>query len=82
MDFNFYLLATPGCNYTRNFERVTGLNHEKLSAFKPGQYQPSKEDFKPSFRQSKDKIFLKNFFYKKSEGNCLILCQHIYCLHA
>ena len=33
------------------FERVAGLNREKLGAFKPGQYQPSEEDFKPSFKE-------------------------------
>ena len=64
MDLNFYLLATPGCNYSRNFERVAGLNREKLSAFKPGQYQQSKEDFKPGFKQ-RIKIFLKIFFIKR-----------------
>ena len=41
------------------FERVAGVNREKLGAFKPGQYQPSEEDFKPSF---KEKI---TFFLKK-----------------
>jgi len=31
IDFDFYLLATPGSNYTRNcFERVADLNREKL----------------------------------------------------
>ena len=32
-------------------QRVEGLNREKLDAFKPGQYQPSEEDFKASFKE-------------------------------
>ena len=35
-------------------------NMEKLGAYRPGQYQPSGEDFKPGF---KEKIrFFKDFF--------------------
>ena len=37
--------------HRRYFERVAGLNREKLSAFKPGQYQPSGEVFKLSFKK-------------------------------
>ena len=37
--------------HRRYFERVAGLNSEKLGVFKPGQYQPPGEDFKPSFKQ-------------------------------
>ena len=45
--------------HRRYFERVAGLNSEKLGVIKPGQYQPPGEDFKPSFKQ---KI---TFFSKK-----------------
>ena len=37
IDFDFYLLATPGSNYTRNwgyFERAADLNREKLGKIK------------------------------------------------
>ena len=44
--------------HRRYFERVAGLNCEKLDVFKPGQYQPPGEDFKPSFKQ-KITFFLK-----------------------
>ena len=47
----------PGL-HRRYFERVAGLNSEKLGAFKPGQYQPPGEVFKPSFKQ-KITFFLK-----------------------
>ena len=50
----------------RYFERVAGVNREKLGAFKPGQYQPSEEDFKPNFKEK------MTFFLKESDGNCLI----------
>ena len=65
MDKNveFYLFATQGCNYTRNFERMAGLNREKLGTFKPGQYQPSTEDFKPGFKEK-----MRFFFKKKKRG--------------
>ena len=74
MDFAFYLLATPASNYTRNeryFERVADLIREKLGAYKPGQFRPSEEDFKPGI---KEKIRFFNFsFLKKAIINCLIL---------
>ena len=64
--------ATPtlGCNYTRNckdvsFKRVTDLNREKLGTYKPGQHQPSEEDFKPGS------------FVSQLHLNC----QKINCLH-
>ena len=65
---DFYPLATPGCNYTRNYtdvERAAGLNRKKLDTYKP-------EDFKPGFEE---KIRFFRFFKKiflKSD-NCLIL---------
>ena len=76
IDFDFYLLATPGCNYSRNFERVAGINCEKRGAFKPGQYQPSEEDFKPGFKEKKR--FLLKFFFRLSIATQLstnLLCQ-------
>ena len=38
---------------------------KKLGAYKPGQYQPSDEDFKTGF---KEKIWLLIFFLKKSDN--------------
>ena len=32
-------------------ERVGDLNPENLAAYKPGQYQPSKKDFRPGFKE-------------------------------
>ena len=60
IDFNFSLLATPGCTTTG-----TGLNHEKLGAYKPG-YQKKILNLV----LMKSKTFLKILF--KSD-NCLIL---------
>ena len=80
MDKNveFYLFATQGCNYTRNFERLAGLNREKLGTFKPGQYQPSTEDFKPGFKE-------KMRFFLKKKARVIVWSfdyqQQIYCLH-
>ena len=55
IDFDFYLLAAPGSNYTRNwgyFERAADLSREKLGKIKkPGQYRPSNEDFKVGFKE-------------------------------
>ena len=34
-----------------SFERVVDLNPEKLGAYRPGQYKPSEEDFKPGFKE-------------------------------
>ena len=64
IDLVFYLLATPGSNYTRNwgyFEWAADLYFEKTGKNKkPGQYRPSEEDFKAGF---KEKIgFFKPFF--------------------
>ena len=36
--------------HRRYFERVVDLNPEKMGACRPGQYQPSEEDFKPAFK--------------------------------
>ena len=36
--------------HRRYFERVVDLNPEKMGAYRPGQYQPSEEDFKPGFK--------------------------------
>ena len=36
--------------HRRYFERVVDLNPEKMGACRPGQYQPSEEDFKPGFK--------------------------------
>ena len=65
IDFDFYLLASPGSNYALNwgyFERTVGLHCEKLGAKKPGQYQPSEEHFTPGL---KEKIRFFTFFYWK-----------------
>ena len=66
IDFDFYVLATVGSIYTRNwgyFERAVDLNGQKLGKIKkPGHYRPSEEDFKVGF---KEKIrFFKTFFEK------------------
>ena len=60
--FLFYLLASRGCNYTRNFERVAGLNRESLAPLNPAKKKPSEKDFKPGF---KEKI---RFFLKEKKG--------------
>ena len=66
IDFYFYLLATLGFNYTRNylhqcyFETVAGLNREKLGAHK------AEDDFQLGFEE-KIRFFrfiLKEFFKK------------------
>ena len=59
IDFDFYLLTTPGlpgCNYTWIYtnvilKRVVDSNPEKLGAYRPGQYQSSEEDFNPDFKK-------------------------------
>ena len=65
IDFFFYLLATTGSKYTRNwcyFDRVADLSREKTGCYKPGQYRPSEEDFMAGF---KEKIrFFQTFFFK------------------
>ena len=46
------------------FGRVVDLNPEKIGTYRPGQYQPSEEGFKPGF---KEKIrFFQNFFIKRN----------------
>ena len=70
IDLVFYLLATPGSNYTRNwgyFEWAADLQFWKTGKNKkPDQYQPSEEDFKAGF---KEKIrFFKTFFKKASDN--------------
>ena len=86
IDFDFYLFATLGCIYTRNFERVAGLNREKLGNFKPGQYQPSEEDLNLVLKKRWD--FLKDFFKKRVrvivwslDYQLQLNHQQIYCLH-
>ena len=65
---DFYPLATPRCNYTRNYtdvQRAAGLNREKLDTYKP-------EDFKPGFEEKIRFLrFFKKIFLKLD--NCLIL---------
>ena len=57
IDFYFYILATLGFNYTRNymhhcyFERAAGLNREKLGAHK------AEDDFKPHGFEEKIRFF-------------------------
>ena len=53
---DFYLLTNLGFLlhlelHRTYYERVAGLNREKLGAYKPGQYQPSEKDFKPGFKE-------------------------------
>ena len=43
-----------------SFERVVDLNPEKLGPYRPGQYKPSEEDFKPGFKEKMR--FFKYFF--------------------
>ena len=52
----------------RYFERVGDLNPENLSAYKPGQYQPSEEDLKPGFNERILRCF-KDLF---ESDKCLI----------
>ena len=57
IDFYFYILATLGFHYTRNymhhcyFERAAGLNREKLGAHK------AEDDFKPHGFEEKIRFF-------------------------
>ena len=46
---------------------VAGLNREKLGSYKPGQYQPSEEDFKPGFKEK------TRFFFEKKVRVILII---------
>ena len=47
-----------------HFGRVVDLNPEKIGTYRPGQYQPSEEGFKPG---CKEKIrFFKNFFIRNN----------------
>ena len=48
-----------------SFERVVDLNPEKLGAYRPGQYKPSEEDFKPGFKEKMR--FFKDFFISDNE---------------
>ena len=70
IDFNFYLLASPGSNYMLTwgyFERAADLNHEKLGKIKkPGQCRPSEEVFKEGFKEKRR--FFKKGFFKKSDN--------------
>ena len=63
IDFDFYLFATLGCNYTRNFERVAGLNREKLGTFKPGHINHQKKILNVVLKKRSD--FLKDLKKKR-----------------
>ena len=73
IDFDFYLLATPGSNCSRNwgyFERAADIYRENWEKKTPGQYRPSEEDFKAGFKETIR-------FFKKVIINCLILWRSI-----
>ena len=78
-DFIYWLLrdlTTRGTTPTLTFERAADLNCEKLGAHKPGQYQPSEEDFKPGFKEN---IRFFRFFKKVTMfdpwTNLLLACS-------
>ena len=65
-DFDFYLLATPGCKYTQNYTDVILKARRRSKLWKIAQCHPQEKDICTWFER-KDKIFqifLEKYFKK------------------